>query len=58
MHNLGDSLGSFIRGLNNEIINEGLTVETFGVESMKPEMSDLFDCYTFLKEIFEENFAL
>lgn len=41
-----------------EILNEGMMVENFVVESLKPDMSDLFECYTFLKEIFEEIFLL
>jgi hypothetical protein len=56
IHNLSDSLGAFIRGINMEILNEGLTNETFTEDCLKPESNELFECYSYVKELFEQIF--
>lgn len=56
--NLGDSLGTFVRCMNSEIVNGGIALDSFSEDLMKSDTADIFECYQFVKSIIDEVFKL
>lgn len=55
LSNLSASLGSFLRALAAEMLNAGLTFETFTENCLKQEnTTDLLDYYQTVKDILED----